>query len=70
MKKTNRLIKLVELRKMHNLSCQDLSKILNISKSYYWQLEQGNRNLYYKLAIDIAKYFKLKPDDLFYDDLK
>ena len=65
-----KLKKLEALRKSHNLSCQELAKELGISKAYYWQVENGNRNLYYKLAKKIADYFRLKPDDIFYDDLK
>ena len=66
----HKLIKLQELRKAHNLSYDEIAKALNISKAYYWQIENGNRNLYYKLAKKIASYFNMKPDDIFYDDLK
>jgi putative transcriptional regulator len=64
------LYKLKELRKQYNLSCDDMASILKISKTYYWQLEQGKRRLFYKQALDIANIFNLKPDDIFYDDLK
>ena len=63
------LKKLKELRKEKKLSCDEMASILNISKTYYWQLEQGKRRLYYKQAIDIANIFKLRPDDIFYKDL-
>ena len=43
-----------------------MAEILNISTTYYWQIENGKRNLYYKTAISIAKIFNLKPDDIFY----
>ncbi len=60
--------KLVELRKKFNYSHADMGKMLNISKTYYWQLENGNRRLYYHLAVKIADIFKLKPDDLFFEE--
>jgi DNA-binding XRE family transcriptional regulator len=58
--------KLKELRKLHNYTIKDMAKMLNISTAYYWQIENNKRNLYYKTAIDIAKIFNLKPDDIFY----
>lgn len=59
-----------ELRKKKNLSCADMSKFLNISKPYYWQIENKKRRLDYELAIKIANVFNLKPDDIFYDEVK
>lgn len=53
-----------------NYSCQRMANILKISKTYYWQLEQGKRRLTYDMAIKIANVFGLKPDDLFYDEKK
>ncbi len=44
-----------------------MSELLNISKSYYCQIENGNRTLSYKMAYDIAKILDTKPDDIFYD---
>lgn len=66
----NKLKKLEELRIKNNLTYQEMALKLNMSKAYYWQIENGNRNLYYKIAIKIADVFKVKPDELFYDDLK
>ena len=60
--------KLKQLRKMHNYSCFDMGQKLNISRVYYWQIENGRRNLYYSMAVKIAKVFNLKPDDVFYGD--
>ncbi len=68
--KVKKLEKLESLRKAHNLTYKEMADKLNMSKAYYWQIENGNRNLYYKVAIKIAKEFNLKPDDIFYDDLK
>ena len=60
------IIKLKELREKNNLTYQDMADKLGICKAYYWQIENGNRNLYYDLAKKIAAIFNLKPDDIFY----
>lgn len=65
-----RLVKLINLRKNQGLTMQDMAKQLNICASYYCQIELGNRNLYYKMAKQIANIFKMKPDELFYEDVK
>ncbi len=62
--------KLQNLRKENNLSYEDVAKQVGICKAYYWQIEHGNRRLYYDLALKIAKVFNLKPDELFHDYYK
>ena len=62
--------KLQSLRKEKNMSYEDVAKALGICKAYYWQIENGNRRLYYDLALKIAKIFDLKPDEIFYDYYK
>lgn len=59
--------KLTELRKNNNITIKEMAKLVGISYTYYWQIENKERNLYYHLAIKIAKIFKLKPDDIFYN---
>ncbi len=66
--KNKKRLKLEELRLKNNYTHLDMANFLGISKAYYWQLENGNRNLYYHVAIKIAKIFNLKPDDIFYDE--
>lgn len=61
---------LKEIRKKTKLSCLDMSNLLNISKTYYWQLENKKRRLDYELAVKIASIFNLKPDDIFYEEIK
>lgn len=56
--------KLQQYRKRYNYSCQDMADILNISKSFYWQIENNKRRLNYDTALKIAKIFKMKPDNL------
>lgn len=60
-------LKLKELRNKYGYSMKDMSLKLNISVSYYSLIESKKRNLYYDLAIKIAKIFNLKPDDIFYN---
>lgn len=62
------ITKLKELREKNNLTYQDMADKLGICKAYYWQIENGNRNLYYELAKKIAAIFNLKPDDIFYNE--
>lgn len=62
--------KLKELRIKNGYSCQTMANKLEMSKSFYWQIEQNQRRLSYETAFKIAKIFKLKPDDIFYNDFK
>ena len=61
---------LKKLRKDNHYSYNDMANFLNISKTFYWQIENEKRRLSYQMALMIANIFKLKPDDIFYDDFK
>ena len=61
---------LKQLRRKNKLTHQTMADTLNISKSYYWQLENGKRRLTYDMAIKIARIFKTTPDYIFYIDYK
>lgn len=58
--------RLKEIRKNHGYTIKYMSKKTGLSYTYYWQIENKQRNLYYTNAIKIAKVFGLKPDDIFY----
>lgn len=60
---------LTELREKHQYSYQDMADFLKISKCYYWQLEHKKRRLYYDMAKKIAEVFKLRPDEIFFDEI-
>ncbi|MBE6152711.1 MAG: helix-turn-helix transcriptional regulator [Firmicutes bacterium] len=60
--------RLKELRTKNNFTYQMMANELNVSKTFYWQIEHGVRKLSYKMAFDIARIFGLKPDDIFYDE--
>lgn len=64
------LDKLKELRIKASFSDANMAKMLGISKTFYWQIENGKRKLKYPMAIRIADIFGLRPDDLFYEDFK
>ena len=62
--------KLKELRLSKNLTINDMAKLVGISPTYYWQIENKHRNLYYELSVKIAKIFNKKPDEIFYEEYK
>jgi len=62
--------KLKKLRKMNRYTTKEMSEKLGISKPFYSQLENKKRRLSYEMAIKISSIFGLKPDDVFYNDMK
>jgi len=64
------LEKLKEIRTKKGYTYKQMANFLNISKAFYWQIENGNRTLTYKMAVKIASIFNKKPDSLFYEEFK
>lgn len=62
--------KLKYLRKKNNISYSKMASLLNISKSFYFQIENDKRRLSYNMAYNISMVFGLNPDDIFYEDFK
>lgn len=62
--------KLKQIRIKNHYSCQFMADNLNMSKSFYWQIENDKRRLSYDTAYRIARIFKTKPDAIFYDEYK
>lgn len=60
--------KLRKMRINNNYTYEEMANLLDISKAYYWQIENKKRRLTYALAIKISSVFNLKPDDIFYED--
>lgn len=60
--------KLKKLRQKNGYTIAKIAKLIDLSPTYYWQLENKQRRLYYEIAVKIAKVFNLKPDEIFYDD--
>ncbi|MEG2322180.1 MAG: helix-turn-helix domain-containing protein [Bacilli bacterium] len=63
-------IKLKEMRYENKYTTKDMALKLGISRPFYSQIENERRNLSYKMALNIAAVFKMKPDDIFYDEFK
>lgn len=62
-------MKVLKEHRLHkNYSCQTMARKLGISKTYYWQIEQGRRRITYDLAIQLAEIFQTTPDTLLYED--
>ena len=62
--------KLEQLRKKAGYNFEQMANKVNISKTFYWQIEKEDRRLSYAMAVKIADVFNLKPDDIFYDHFK
>ncbi len=64
-----RLSKFRFLRKEKGLNLEDIARELNVSKAYVSMIETGKRSLDYEMAIQMAKIFDIRPDELFFDDI-
>lgn len=62
--------RLKELRIKLGLTVSEMAKLVGISSTYYWQIENKDRRLYYELAVKISKVFNKKPDEIFYEEYK
>lgn len=60
--------KLKEERYAKKYTDKIMAEKLGISKTFYCQLENGNRKMSYEMAVKIANIFNAKADTLFYDD--
>lgn len=61
---------LKKMRDKKKITYKEMAEILNISKAYYWQIENEKRRLSYSMAVKIADVFKTTPDKIFYEDFK
>ena len=57
--------KLVRLRKAKKITLKEMGEYLNVTSSYYSQIEKKKKRLYYDMAIKIANYFGKKTNELF-----
>lgn len=57
-------------RTKEKLTFQAIADLIGVSKTYYWQIENNERRLTYDLASKIADVFHVRPDSIFYEDLK
>jgi transcriptional regulator with XRE-family HTH domain len=59
------LKKLSELRIKHQLTQEELSKILGVGRSTYAMYEQGNREMDFTALVKLADFYKVSLDYLF-----
>ena len=58
--------KLKEIRKKKGFTQKQIAEKLDITVSFYSQIENMKKRLYYDTAIKIADMFNMRPDQLFY----
>lgn len=58
--------KLKQIRKENKYTIYDMAKILRITPSFYSQIENKKRRLFYDTAVKISAIFNMKPDEIFY----
>ncbi|CAI9395888.1 hypothetical protein BACSP_04194 [Bacillus sp. T2.9-1] len=56
------------IRKQYGYTYQMMADKLGITKSYYWQIENGKRGLSYEQAVQISSIFSKTPDEVFLPD--
>lgn len=60
--------KLKLLRKEKGLTIYDMANKLEITPSFYSQIETKKRRLFYDTAVRICTVLKVKPDQVFYNN--
>ena len=63
-----RMDNLKALRKKHGYTIYEMAKKLGITASFYSQIENKKRRLFYDSAVKIAAIFNMHPDDIFYTE--
>lgn len=58
--------KLKKMRKENGLTVYNMAEKLGITASFYSQIENKRRRLFYDMAVKIADVFNSTPDDIFY----
>ncbi len=61
---------LKQVRKQYGYTVYDMAEKLSITPSFYSQLENKKRRLFYDMAFRISSVFNMKPDELFYTNIK
>ena len=62
--------KLKSMRIKKGYTHADMAKLLNISKPFYWQIENNKRRLSYNMAFNISQILKQLPTKFFMKNLK
>lgn len=56
---------LKKIRTEKKMTYKEVAEKANMTKEYYWMIENGKRNLSYPNAVLIAGVFNKTPDDIF-----
>ena len=56
---------IAECRKKKNLTQENLSKMINIHRTYYSMIENGKRNPSLQVAISLKRALNYQNDDIF-----
>lgn len=64
----SKYLKLEQMRIQKKYKHADIAKIIGVSKSFYWQIENKKRRLTYEMAKKIAAVFNVTPDNIFLED--
>ncbi len=59
--------KLKRIRKENGYTIYKMAEILGITPSFYSQIENKKRRLFYDTACAIADVFNMKPDEIFFE---
>jgi putative transcriptional regulator len=59
--------KIKEMRLKKDVTQEDLATAVNVSRQTIVAIEKGNYTPSLMLAIDLAKFFKVKIEDIFYE---
>lgn len=62
--------KIKEAREKANLSTYKLAEILDVSHTYLWAIETGQRRIYLDFLEKLAKYLGVPPSDLLKEDVE
>jgi putative transcriptional regulator len=60
--------KLINLRRMHGLTQQEIADKLKVTRSFYGMIETGDRNPTLDLAKKIAEMFNANIEDIFFEE--
>lgn len=58
---------LKKMRKEKGYTIYQMADMLGVTASFYSQIENKKRRLFYDIALSIAEVFNMTPDELFYD---
>lgn len=59
------LKRLIELRKKHDFTQEEVAEILGVGRTTYSMYEQGNREMDYDLLLKLANLYKVSLDYIF-----